>query len=193
MWILPLTDNTRQPQTTTTADDYNRMDETYKKYANNTYTMTSKANLIQYLHQAAFSPPKATLLKALHKNQFVTWPGLTVKAVQKYLPELSPATDKGHMKRQKLGIRSTKEKIMTALSTIETARGINPPMEKETKNQIFVYHAVLEIKAGTIYVNYTGNFPIHSLEGNTAIFILYNWSSNAILSTTVKKLKTRQQ
>ena len=61
---------------------------------------------------------------------------------------------------------------MTALSTIEIARDINPPMEKETKNQIFVYHAVLEPKAGTIYVHYTSNFPIRSMEGITAIFIL---------------------
>ena len=82
---------------------------------------------------------------------------------------------------------------MTALSTIETARDINPPMEKETQNQIFVYHAVLEPKVGTIYVNYTSNFPIRSMEGNTAIFILYYWSSNSILTTLVKKLKTRQQ
>ena len=75
---------------------------------------------------------------------------------------------------------------MTALSIIETARDINPPMEKETKNQIFVYHAVLEPKAGTIYVDYTGNFPILSMEGNTAIYIPYDWSSNAILATPVK-------
>ena len=90
--------------------------------------MTSKVRLVQYLHQAAFSPPKATLIKAVHNNPFVTWPGLTVKAVQKYLPESSLATDKGQMKRQKQGIRSKKEKIMTALSTIETAKDINPPM-----------------------------------------------------------------
>ena len=80
---------------------------------------------------------------------------------------------------------------MTALSTIETARDINPPMEKETKNQIFVYHAVLEPKAGTIYVNYTGNFPIRSMEDNTANVILNDWSSNAILATPVKTFKNK--
>ena len=74
---------------------------------------------------------------------------------------------------------------MTALSTIKTARDINPPMEKETQNQIFVYHAILEPKAGTIYVHYTGNFPICYMKGNTAIFILYDWSSNAILATSL--------
>ena len=92
----------------TTADNYKRMDETHKQYAHNAYAMTSKSSLVQYLHQAAFSPPKATLLKSVNNNQFVTWPGLTVKAVKKYLPELSPATDKCHMKRQKQGIISRK-------------------------------------------------------------------------------------
>ena len=82
---------------------------------------------------------------------------------------------------------------MTALSTIETARDINPPIEKETQNQIFVYHAILETKAGTRYVDYTGNLPIRSMEGNTDIFILYDWSSNAILATSVKNEKMRQQ
>ena len=99
--------------------------------------------------------------------------------------------DKGHMKRQKQGINSTKATIMTALETIETSRDMNPPMENEKSNQIFVYHAVLEPIAGTIYVNYTGNFPIRSMEGNTAIFILYDWSSNVILATPVKNLKKR--
>ena len=74
------------------------MNETHKQYAHNAYAMTSKASLVQYLHQSVFSPTKATLLKALHNNRFVTWPGLTVKAVKKYLPDSSPAADKGHMK-----------------------------------------------------------------------------------------------
>ena len=82
---------------------------------------------------------------------------------------------------------------MTALETIETARDMNPPVEKETTNQIFVYHAVLEPKSGTIYVDYTGNFPIRSMKGNRSIFIIYDWSPNAILATPVKNLKTRQQ
>ena len=78
LWILPLTDTTRQPKTNTPSDNYKRMNETHKQYAHNAYAMTSKASLIQYLHQAAFSPPKATLLKSVNNNQFVTWPGLTV-------------------------------------------------------------------------------------------------------------------
>ena len=90
-WILPLTDTTHQPKTNTPADKYKRMNETNKQYAHNAYAMTSKSSLVQYLQQAAFSPPKANLLKAVHNNQFVTWPGLTVKALKTFLPDSSPA------------------------------------------------------------------------------------------------------
>ena len=68
--------------------------------AYNAYDMTSKAALVKYLHQAAFSPPKQTILKAINNKQFSTWPGFTARAVQKYLPYSGPATNKGHMKRQ---------------------------------------------------------------------------------------------
>ena len=51
--------------------------------ANNAYTITSKRDLIQYLHQCLFSPTKATLLKAIAKNCFTTWPGIAYSVVQK--------------------------------------------------------------------------------------------------------------
>ena len=74
---------------------------------NNAFHTTTKAELIKYLHQAAFSPVKATWKKAIENGHFTTWPGLTPEAVEKYLPRHSPATDKGHMARQKQGIRPT--------------------------------------------------------------------------------------
>ena len=88
--------------------------------------MSTKESLIKYLHQALFSPAKATLIKAIKNNQFASWPGLTADAVKKYLPDSSLATDKGHMKRQKKGIRSTTVKMM--IETNETQQCINPPM-----------------------------------------------------------------
>ena len=48
-------------------------------------------------------------------NKLETWIGLTTEAVQKYLPDSCPARDKGHMKRHKKVIRSTKDKINNAL------------------------------------------------------------------------------
>ena len=44
-------------------------------------------------------PPQSTLLKAIRNNQLATWPGLTAEAVEKYLPESCPATNKGNMKK----------------------------------------------------------------------------------------------
>ena len=38
--------------------------------ANNAYQMTSKEELIQYLHQCLFCPPKSTLLKAIKKTNW---------------------------------------------------------------------------------------------------------------------------
>ena len=63
LWVLPLNErpklqNLQQIQPTETALS--------------AYTMTSKRDLITYLHQCLFSPPKRTLLKAIHNNQLVT-------------------------------------------------------------------------------------------------------------------------
>ena len=126
----------------------------------NTYAITSKAALIKYLHQAAFSPPKQTLLKAINNKQFSTWPGLTPRAVQKYLPDSAPAIDKGHIKRQKQGIRSTREKIKTVFDILETNRYLRPPITIDKENHLFAYHATLNPKNGTVYVDFTQKSPI---------------------------------
>ena len=102
--------------------------------------MTSKESLIRYLHQCLFSPTKKTLVKAIENNQLTAWPGLTADAVRKHIPESAPATDKGHMKRQCKGIRSTTKISLTktkkrnnkkALEKIELDRDIKPPQENE--------------------------------------------------------------
>jgi hypothetical protein len=70
----------------------------------NAYQASSKAKLIQFLHQCAFSPPPSTWIRAINNKQFASWPGLTADAVQKYLPD-STATAKGHMKKTPAGVR----------------------------------------------------------------------------------------
>ena len=120
------------------------------------------------------------------KNQLETWPGLTAEAVQKYLPESCSETDKGHTKRQRKGIRSTKDKIKYALEHIEKARCMNPPEEQERMNQICMTLGYMDKKEGTIYAELTGNFPITSIHGMTAMFIMSDWTSNAIIATPTK-------
>jgi hypothetical protein len=80
--------------------------------AHNAYQTTSKAKLIQFLHQCAFSPPASTWIKAINNQQFASWPGLTADAVRKYLPD-STTTAKGHLKKTLAGVRSTRPKQPT--------------------------------------------------------------------------------
>ena len=96
------------------------------------------------------------------------------------------------MKRQRKGIRTTKEKLKDALEKIETERDMNPPVEKEQANQLFCFMGKVDKKDGTIYVDNTGNFPITSIDGMKAVFILYDWTSNAILATPIETATDEQ-
>ena len=148
--------------------------------------MTSKRDLVTYLHQCLFSPPKRTLLKAIHNNQLVTWPGLTTKAVNKYLDDNSPATDKGHMKKLRQGLLSTKEKEPNIIDIAALSTDMNQKHETEEFNHLFAYTGQINNKDGTVYVDLTGKFPIRSLAGHTTIFVLYDWTTNAILVRPMK-------
>ena len=98
--------------------------------ANNPYAITSKNALIKFLHQCLFRPPKTALIKACENNQFPTWPGLTANAVKNHFTDHAPSTDKGHMKRQRQGFQSLKEKLKEALYTVEMDIDINPVTSK---------------------------------------------------------------
>ena len=97
MYFLPLDPNHAYPEAKSKANvAYAKIVKT--DIANNAYTITSKRYLIQYLNKCFFRPTKSSLLKAIAKNHFITWPGLAYSEVKKYLPNNFPATDKGHMK-----------------------------------------------------------------------------------------------
>ncbi len=72
-----------------------------------THTVRTKANSIRFAHQSFCSPKISTLLKALRRGYLKGCPNLTAHGVTKYLNP-SPATAKGHMKRPRQGIRSTR-------------------------------------------------------------------------------------
>ena len=79
-----------------------------KKFANNTYEMQAKRDLISYYHKCCLSPVASTWIKAIENGNFCTWHGLRVAVVKRYLqPFISTA--KGHMKKQRKNLRSTKK------------------------------------------------------------------------------------
>ncbi len=99
--------------------------------AHNIFQLSSKASLVKFLHQCLFSPPKKTLIKALDNDHLPTRP-VNKEAVEKYLPDHLPATDKGSIRRQRQGVQSTKktprdEILHTRLEEIEMERDFHPP------------------------------------------------------------------
>ena len=73
----------------------------------NAYEMTTKRDLVQYLHCCAGFPVVSTWTRAIQAGYFATWPGLTVELVRKHLPK-SLATTKGHLRADRQNVRSTK-------------------------------------------------------------------------------------
>jgi hypothetical protein len=164
--------------------------------AHNAYQSSSKAKLIQFLHQCAFSPPPSTWIRAINNQQFASWPGLTADAVRKYLPD-STATAKGHMKKTPANVRSTRPKpptitvnVPSNLTVPRNARiklvpspeeDLNPPTEQNDVNHIFCWAALADRIDGTTYTDLTGRFPTMSMENKQYIFVAYDYTTNAIL------------
>ena len=137
---------------------------------------------IKYLHQCAFSPTPRTWIQAVKKGHFKTWPGVTVKAIQRYLPK-SEATTMGHLDQQRKNTRSTKSQkddhnTMTSPS----------PLEKGCSTQA-MYAATIcyNEPTGKLYTDLMGRFPVQSSRGHKYILVAYNFDSNSI---HVKPLKS---
>ncbi len=65
-------------------------------------------NLLWY-HAAAGFPVKETFIRAVCNGNYATWPKLTIQLIHKYMPDLNE-TAKRHLKGQRQGIQSTKQK-----------------------------------------------------------------------------------
>jgi hypothetical protein len=123
---------------------------------------TPVSDLCQFLHAACFSPTTRTFIDAIRKGFFTTWPGLSVKAIQKYLPQ-SESTTQGHLDQEKQGTMSTQ--ISTRTNNISAS----------------IMHITSKI-----YTDLTGRFPIQSNRGNNYLYVLYDYDSNAILAEPMK-------
>ena len=91
-----------------------------------------------------------------------------------HYPETT-ATIKGHLKKQRSNVRSTKLK-----TSKEKARD---EIKNETRKEIWV--KVFGEK-DTIYTDQTGNLPIVSSRGNSFLMILYNVDANFIDAEPLK-------
>jgi hypothetical protein len=71
------------------------------------YNLSSASQTVQYLHAAAGFLAVETWIKAIKAGNFITWLILTLNTVRRHFPE-SDETQKGHMKQQCQGVRSTR-------------------------------------------------------------------------------------
>ena len=64
---------------------------------NYAHNITNIKNLILFYYRCCFSPVKSTWKQTVRKAFFISWPGLTCAAINKYLDK-SLASSKGHLR-----------------------------------------------------------------------------------------------
>ncbi len=95
---------------------------------------------------------------------------------------------KGHLKGQKQGIRSTKQKALvklveTAMVTIKQKHEDSPPTTP-TRHQDIFFH--IEDLSETIHTDQTGGFPFTSQQGNRYIMVAIHLDANYIFNEPMK-------
>ena len=119
------------------------------------------------MHAVCGYPVKSTWMKAVAAGNYIGWPLLTVRNVNKYYPETNE-TSMGHLNQTRRNVRSTRPLEMSNTTTL---RG---------KKMRDVYMSVYNTRE-TIFSDQTGQFPTRSQRGNKYIMVMVEIDSNAIL------------
>jgi hypothetical protein len=138
-----------------------------QEYLNNVYELPSDEPTTWYLHGAAGFPTKASWLKAIRKENYLSWPLINVKNVAKCFPE-SEETQKGHMRGQCQRVQSTK--------VAEPTEDAPTTLPHQKKNDILITEH--EVKS-LMYADQTGLFPAVSSLGNKYVMILHHVDRNS--------------
>ncbi len=147
--------------------------------ANSIYKLPSTKQAIKWMHAVCGYPVKSTWLKAIKAGNYVGWPMLTERNVQKYYPKATE-TAKGHLNQTRKKVCSTKEKP-APLETCNTSR-------LHGKKVRDVYTKTYKVRK-TIFSNQTGQFPTQLQRGNKYIMVIVEIDSNAILVEPMKSCK----
>ncbi len=134
------------------------------------------------MHSVCGYPVKSTWLKAIKAGNYMGWPMLNERNVQKYYPK-TIETAKGHLNQTRKNARSTKAK-RAPLETWDTS-------QLHGKKVQDVYTETYKVRK-TMFSNQTGRFPIHSQQGNKYIMVMVEIDSNAILIEPMKSRKDEE-
>jgi hypothetical protein len=168
----------RDPHSALWRVDFKKSKPAIQSAYNNAHDTINQKELMKYLHATCFSPVKSTWIAAIKNGNFTPWPGLTERAVEKYLSKPS-ATVKGHLNQQRMNARSTKIKGET--KNVNTDTDLDYGIETNC-----IYTATID--AGQIYTDQTRRFPVISSKGNKYIIVLYEYHGNVILAEPIKNI-----
>jgi hypothetical protein len=133
--------------------------------------------LVNYLHNACFSPTKSALLKAVKRGHFVTWPGIAEEAINKHF-KMMPATAMGHMNQRRHNIHSTSK---DTISDMEDE--VVTPVITGVKSDM-VYTVVLD--QGHLNTDLMGRFPERSSKGSWYTMMVYSFECNCVMPVAMK-------
>ena len=202
LWTLPI-----PPPLTSHGMHNNATLEPQITIASFAHSVRTRANAVKFAHQSLCNPRISSLLKAVRKGFLKGCPNLSESLILRYLNP-SPATSKGHMRRPRQGIRSTRPKInkTDAINSppCPVAQPLPPvlPLFNNRPNphifvdddegasgaNIFCFGAFADRTSGIVYHDLTGSFPFMSYDGSVCFFVLYHYESNAILATPIAGL-----
>jgi hypothetical protein len=160
---------------------------------------------MKFANQSLCNPKISTLLKAVRWGFLKGCPKLSEQLILKYLNP-STATAKGHMKRPRHGIRSTRPKqkkdnsmepmpvpqiappvlplfVPNVIQDVHTGPNVIVDDGDESIANIFCFGAFVDKTSGIVYHDLTGSFPFMSFDGSVFFFVLYHYESNAIFTT----------
>jgi len=150
----------------------------------NVHNLPSISQTIKYHHASVGYPVKDTWITGINTGNYATWPVITSTVVRKHFPE-SDETQKGHMKRQRQGVRSTK--VLESIPeeedrATEAEDSPKPPKPKKMKDVYIKIHMASE----TMYTDQPGRFPATSSNGNQFIMVLVEVDGNYIDAEPMK-------
>jgi hypothetical protein len=149
------------------------------RQANSVYDLPSTEQAIKWIYAVCGYPVKSTWLKAIKAGKYLGWLMLNERNIQKYYPK-TIKTAKGHVNQTRKNVRSTKAKTVP-LETCDTS-------QLHSKKVQDVYTQTYMVRK-TMFSDQTGQFPMHSQQGNKYIMVMVEIDSNAIL---VKPMKSRK-
>lgn len=190
MWRVPLVNDVKNVNTDTAIMTEDQMNDILKNKIQSVHSLPSKEESIKYLHAALGFPTKETLLAASRSGFLASWPGMNVRNINRHFPE-SIETQKGHMRHQRKGLRSTKTPAVKPGVTAKELADLE--IEKKTlrAKEKDIYVDIWDEKE-IIYTDQTGQFPHTSSRKNKYLMVMYYIDGSYIMMEPMTSRKENE-